>query len=176
MKNKMYKKRGHPPNGKIILIMIGVGLVLVAIAIGVVFWLKGNPPETNEPPLNGDGVPAATNVIETPYCNLRYPSEYLDHLEVKEISENGVYGVQFLCTLSIGQQKLFAVHFGQGAPGDFFGYLIRESEKTSIYIECYELISSETLSEEENRMYYYMMDAVNEVVRSISEAEGFSAY
>ena len=113
---------------------------------------------------------------KTPYCEMKYPSEFNEYLEIKEFSENGIYTKQFLCTLSNGQHRLFAVHFGAGAEGDFFGYLTHGNEKISVYIECYPGPEADTLSEEEWRTYYYMMDGINEIARSISQTSGYSTH
>ena len=118
----------------------------------------------------------STITVKTPYCEMKYPSEYSDQLEIKESNENGIYTKQFLCTLSNGQYKLFAVHFGENASGDFFGYLTNDSEKVSVYIECYEIPEVETLSQEERRTYYHMMDGINQVARSISETSGYATH
>ena len=162
-------------NRKLIFAVIFLGVIVVVLAVCVVLLLPNGrdavPSGDVEETTAEDS--AATIVVMTPYCDMVYPSEFNDYLEIREFSENGIYTKQFLCTLSNVQYKLFAVHFGEGADGDFFGYLTNGDEKVSVYIECYDSPETDLLSEEEKRIYYHMMDGVNEIARSISETSGY---
>ena len=53
---------------------------------------------------------------------------------------------------------------------------VNGEEKTSVYIECYNNPEKDTFSEEDSMLYYYMMDGVNEIARSISETAGYATH
>ena len=175
---KMYKKGEYSKSKGFVIAISCLSIIVIALGVCVVFLLlNGN----GAVPGGGDGAnggkdDASMLTIQTPYCKIEYPSEFNEHLEVKEFSENGIFTKQFLCTLSSGEYKLFSVHFGEGAGGDFFGYLLNGTERVSVYIECYSSPEASALSEEEMRLYYYMMDSVNEVARSISETSGYASH
>ena len=187
-----YDRMGQVSNRNLIIAVVCLSIMVLVLSVCVILLLPNGDhvgsnnntttqSDNNTTPIaNGggntveDSVPTIT--IKTPYCEMKYPSEYNDLLEIKEFNENGIYTKQFLCTLSNGQHKLFAVHFGENASGDFFGYLINGDEKVSVYIECYEMPELETLPEEEQRTYHHMMDGINQVAKSISEASGYATH
>ena len=175
MKNNQTAQKS---NRNLIFAVMCLSIIVALLVVCVVLLLlKGNdttPGSNSEENTEKENV--ATITVNTPYCEMKYPAEFSENLEIKEFNENGIYTKQFWCTLSNSQYKLFAVHFGEGAGGDFFGYLTNGNEKISVYLECYNSSDPNTLSDEEQRTYYYMMDSINEIARSISENPGYSAY
>ena len=198
-KKEHSERKNHLHNKGQLLPIIILSVLVVILAVCVILLLinsnntasGGNnvgPGSSNDKPSNGNteasietgntdvGGSTTTMTIETPYCQMKYPAQYKDYLEIKEFNENGIYTKHFSCMLSSGQYSLFAVHFGEGASGDFFGYLIEGEDKISVYIECYTNTETAFLSEEENMIYYYMMDGINEIARSISETSGYATH
>ena len=182
----------NPQNKSLLLAVIILSALVAVLSSCVIFLLiNGNGRLTNGDNINlSDGAAetileagntdvgenTTTMTIKTPYCEMKYPSKYNEYIEIKEFNENGIYTKQFLCTLSSGQYFLFAVHFGEGAGGEFFGYLVNGEEKISVYIECYNNPGINTLSEEDSMLYYYMMDGINEIAKSISETTGYATH
>ena len=164
------KKRAHPPNKRLFAIVCAACVAALAVVVAVVLFLQNQPAGGEGGGTEGDKLMK----IATPYCEMKYPTDYEDFLEIKEFSENGIYTKQFLCTLSVGQRKLFAVHFGEGASGDFFGYLTAKEGRVSVYIECYTQEDLDALPEEDRRTYYYMMDGINEIAKSIAATAGYA--
>ena len=171
MKSKVNKK-DCPPNKGFVIATVCLSVIVAVLLVCVILLIPKGSSDSGDGATSVGG-DSAMLTLKTPYCEIKYPSEFNEHLEVKEFNENGIYTKQFLCTLTGGQYKLFAVHFGEGADGDFFGYLTTDSGKVSVYIECYESPDIESLGEEEKRTYYYMMNGLNDIARSISEAPGY---
>ena len=176
MKSKTNKKE-RPTNKGFVIATVCLGVAVAILLVCVIILL----PKGSQNAGDGDVTTGGTSVngssstitVKTPYCDMKYPSEFNDYLEIKEFNENGIYTKQFLCRLSSIQYKLFAVHFGEGATGDFFGYLTTDEGKISVYIECYERPETELIGEEEQMTYYYMMNGINDIARSISETPGY---
>ena len=178
MKSKVNKKERPPNKGLVFAIVCLCAVVAVLLVCVILLLPKSSPSGASDGTSSVGNSSSISDVgsmitVKTPYCEMKYPSEFNEYLEIKEFNENGIYTKQFLCTLSNGQHKLFAVHFGQGAAGDFFGYLTTDAGKVSVYIECYESPDMESLSEEEKRTYHFMMNGINEVAGSISETAGY---
>ena len=178
MKSKVNKKERPPNKGLVFAIVCLCAVVAVLLVCVILLLPKSSPSGASDGTSSVGNSSSISDVgsmitVKTQYCEMKYPSEFNEYLEVKEFNENGIYTKQFLCTLSSGQYKLFAVHFGEGATGDFFGYLTTDEGKISVYIECYERPETELIGEEEQMTYYYMMNGINDIARSISETPGY---
>lgn len=143
-----------------------VGALISAGAILLLPKLFGGASESEEMP---------TVDINTPYCVMKYPSEWTGLLGLKEEAQDDFYSKTFCCNIAGGEYNLFTIFFGEPQKGDLFGYVKAGETKIPVYVQCYPLPEDSTLTPQEKEIFYAMMDGINQVTESIASAEGYSA-
>lgn len=194
-RNKKYKKM------KVVNIVLAV-LLLACVAL-VVFLLAGGElglPQSTEPvQTQNSGAAETTGAaalpeetvetqdsailpedtemiwIETPYIRLGYPAEWESYLRYDQKEEDGVFTESFYCCIEEEQIPLFDIHFGSEALGEQMGYLLLDGEKIPFSFTPYEYTPSETWREDDVYVLYAMQEGVNDVIRSVMDAEAYTA-
>lgn len=144
----------------VVLSLVLIVLIIVAVCLGS----KGN---------SGDDQDAHLNVIKTPYCSLKYPTQWGEQMAVEELKTNDATSYVFYAQIEGKRYDLFAVHFGNPAPGDLFGYLPNNGSEIPVYVDCYSIPDRSELSESELSLVLSMMEGVNAVTQSIESAPGY---
>lgn len=112
------------------------------------------PPET-EP---------AEMLIETPYCELSYPAQWVDYLNL-EIDESDGYNVTFSAVLEGHEPvRLFTVHLGgtQGAPVTTF--TAADGSEMELRLTVFELDLDSTWTDEEKTILSSMQEDLNQII------------
>jgi len=157
MKNEGKQKRNTQ---KLRMIIVVLSIVLIAlIIVAVCLGSKGD---------SGEGQ-AQLNVVKTPYCSLKYPNQWGEQMAVEEFKTNDATSYVFYALIEGKRYDLFAVHFGNPAPGTLFGYL----SDIPVYVDCYSIPDRSELSDSELSRVLSMMEGVNVVTQSVESAPGY---
>lgn len=112
--------------------------------------------------------------IETPYCTLKYPTEYYEYLKLVENDENGVFFQTYYCIFNGMETELFTVSFGDKDAEMCLGYLNNVGEQILVGISFNNLARDESWSDEEYFTVCAMQEAVNDVILSITSCQTFN--
>lgn len=105
--------------------------------------------------------------IETPYCELRYPAVWTETLHTEENENDGIYRVDFYCSLE-GHENLliFSVLLG-GDEGEQLGIVTNEAGITVPVNLLMNTPSEEGLQANELEILYSMQEAVNQLIEQL---------
>lgn len=113
--------------------------------------------------------PAEDVVIGTPYCELRYPSEWQKYLSLK-IDETNGYSVSFYCALDGREpEHLFTVHLGGDQGVSVMELEADSGETVELRLTISEFAPDGSWSDEEKSIVYAMQEEVNYLLGSLSE-------
>lgn len=116
--------------------------------------------------------PAETTIVkflhvETPYCVLQYPAVWAEWLHVEEAEIDGVYRVDYFCSLE-GHENLlmFSVLLG-GDEGEQLGIVTNTDGITVPVNLLINAPSEDGLNEDEITTLYAMQEAVNQLIAQL---------
>ena len=118
-------------------------------------------------------------VVETPYCDLKYPTQWQGQMIVQAVSHslsdegNTVMSYDFYALIAGEQYALYSIYFGDGGQGNLFGYLPYGEADIPVYVHCYSIEQGSDLTETDMALYYSMMEGINELTQSIEAAPGY---
>lgn len=106
--------------------------------------------------------------LDTPYTELRYPSQWSDQLSI-EIHEKEVYGVTYCAVIGSHEAKdLFTVWFGGEAGTSLKTIKIPSGELVEIRIEMAEIPFDDSWTEEEKSTVFRMQEDANYLISHLS--------
>ena len=113
--------------------------------------------------------------VETEYVTLRYSGIYEGKLTHSEAVQDGVAVEVFSTTVGGGQREMFRIYFNAETQGTVMGYITRGAEEIAVSYQVSEYEEDSFASAEEMDAYYELMDALQDVLSSVSEDPQFSA-
>lgn len=131
------------------------------------------PQEPQSGVLENNTEPEACFDIETPYGMLKYPMEWVEHVEITQEENQDVLVISFYGVLEGKENhRLFDVVFG-GEEGDCVGQIHTDTALVPVYFRTYSVYENKTLTEDESEMLLAMMEDINEVFSSLQAMENF---
>ena len=151
---------GKPSKNKKALFLWGAILLTLVVAVVIVLLIRGAGQQAGG--------------IKTPYCTLRYPvkEEWRNSLVLSDRQADGVYEKTFSAQLGENTYPLFTVCFGKTDKGNLFGTFSDEAH-TPVYITCYPLPESHTLTADQEMQFYTMQDGINVLTEALASEKGF---
>ena len=152
---------------KLGIIIAALSAVLLALIVLVVcLCTKEETTEEQNPAQVG---------ISTPYCQLKYPSQWEGHMAVEESTNTENTAYMFYAVIGEERYALYTIYFGTSAPGNLFGYLPSDGGAIPVYVDCHDVPDRNAMSESELAQLLSMMEGVNEVTQSIAATPGYEA-
>lgn len=112
-------------------------------------------------------------VVETPYCDLYFPEEWADQVEVEQ-EEGDVHAVSFYGMVDGKERKLlFDVLFGEEV-GSEIGTLNVDGQDIRVAIQFANINVDETWTEDETNTIYSMQEDVNYLMDELKNMENFT--
>lgn len=130
--------------------------------------------EPVQPSIKGDELPEKEMFeIETPYCKVKYPSEWGENVEYICSDENGVFSIEFISKIKNQDIKMFEIFFNGAERGQKIGYLLTNGEKILFSGEIGTFVPGEDWSDEEKDLYYSMVEGINYIIKSVESNENY---
>ena len=143
-------------------IILVIALLILVVA-GAAFIIGSAKDNTDVPFYTTDETVFA---IETPYCDLYYPTKWKDKLGTEVIENGDSYSVKFYTTIDGEEISLFDMNFGEeGVP---LGTLTNDGEEIPVNIINYDTDFS-GYTEEEQSDLVEMVEAINVVISKLLE-------
>ncbi len=158
MKNKVFEI--------VISIVLAIVLVLQIITMVAVFG-DGKLFEKKPEPEDEGNAFLAVN-IDTPYCTMKYPSDWIDYLKIQEPEVDDGYVAIFVCEMNDKKAELFTVRFGEAEEENVVGTITKDDVPVKVALVTAELDRS-IWTDEEFEIVSKMQKAKDEVVKSILE-------
>lgn len=151
------------------------GLLLCAVMIAGILCLTacnpGGEKPLTAPPETEPTEPVA--VIETALVDLEFPEALMPNVRHLEVSEGIITMEVFYMVSQSGERELYRIIFGDGSMGDQLGYLTVDGAEIPVTYTISEYEDGFG-SEEENALYYGLMDAFSTLMDSLSKDPRFS--
>ena len=145
-------------------VVLAVVLVLQIITMLAVFgdkaWFDFGKDKKNEK------LPTAVVNIDTPYCTMQYPSEWIDYLKIEEPEVSEGYTAVFLCEMNGKKAELFTVRFGATDGKDVVGTINKSDVPVQVAVTAAALDQS-AWTKEEWKTVSAMQKAKDKVVESV---------
>lgn len=151
--------------------VITVLLVVLAVLVIIALTSLNEQPPVKQP----DRTTAATepadtvedHIIETPYCDIRFPGRYAEYLKV-ERTENPNLTLDFIAKMNSGKvQKLFTLGFGAAEVPAVGQVTSKDGVAVGVYVTTYEFEPDGTWSVKEAAIVDAMMETLNDVLKSM---------
>lgn len=113
-------------------------------------------------------------VLETHYCTLQYPEEFVGTLLHKEVVEGSEAIEIFSMMNGEAELELFRLYFGSARIGEQIGFLKTQWGETSVSYTVCEYEDSEFTDENTKSQYYQLMDVLNDLLKSVQNGSTFS--
>ena len=142
---------------------------------------KDNPQKNTEPKETTDDPQKNTEpvmdgtAVNTPYCVLRIPEEWVDRITVQITEEEWNTSVAFYGTLNGEKILLYTIHFG-GAAGDPVGtWLTDKDVLMDVTLEVHDITENASWSTEDRDTVYAMQESLNYVLKGLEDYPAFTA-
>ena len=113
-----------------------------------------------------------TMVITTSYCVLKYPFAFSDLIRVTAVEQDGLPALLFHAYLNGTEYPIFSIVF-DGAEGIPVGTLeLSDGTTVSVTAQLYEADGS--LEQDMLRSFYAAQENFNDIINSLTDAEGFT--
>lgn len=113
-------------------------------------------------------------VVETTYCQLKYPFAFGDLIEVECINSGDTEALVFSVKLDLSSYRMFTITFGQ-TEGILLGTLLTPNaeEPVPVYADLGQI--DENLPENFVNTFYAAQESFNDVIGALMENENFTA-
>ena len=166
------------PKKNTAILLAAAAILVIAVIVVVIAVVSSGTGGNSEDQVTGtdtqdtvDAVP--TEKIATPYGELKYPSQWKDQMTYEEVSADGIVSYAFYALIGENRYELYTAHFGQTDRGNLLGFVPHEGTDIPVYIECHTMKETGDLTDNEMRLFYSMIEGVNELAQSISAMSGF---
>ena len=151
-----------------------LGLLVLVLALMTVLVVgcgdnKNNNENTGDIPFYSTDEEVFT--IETPYCNLQYPTKWKDKIDVAGVEHDDGYMVSFSTSIEGQIISLFDIAF-EVEKGDLIGKLNSKEETIEVYIVNYDIDSS-SYSEDQKMEIGGMNNDINVIISKLLEQYDF---
>lgn len=133
------------------------------------------PEETTDDPQNNTESVMDGTAVNTPYCVLRIPEEWVDRITVQITEEEWNTSVDFYGMLNGEKILLYTLHFC-GAAGDPVGtWLTDEDVLMDVTLEVHDITGNASWSREDQDTIYAMQESLNYVLKGLEDYPAFTA-
>lgn len=143
-------------------------LLVVVLSLQIITMVKvfgNNPVDVGDQ----DEADISTMIqIDSVYCPMRVPGDWMDYMKFEEGAENGNHVVRFGCTLDKGVADLFTIRFVPGEVEGNVGTIVKNKQTVSVVLEMAKIDKS-LWSKEELKLIKKMQKDQDEVIKSILE-------
>lgn len=155
-------------HNKILKIMLVLCLVIILVLMSIILL---NDKDTSN--LENPATASEMITIETPYCNLEYPSQTADLLKCVDKEENGTYSKVFYGCVDGQEIELFEISFGVKENAVLIGYIMHDGTKCPVFVRSAEIDSN--FDTDSQNTIYMMQEGINDVIQSITSNENYLA-
>lgn len=172
IKNSEEYTMNYNKNKIILTAVVAVLLVVLAVLVIIALTsLNDQPPAATRPNHTTAATEPADSVedhiIETPYCDIRFPGQYAEYLKV-ERTESPDLTLDFIAELDSGKvQKLFTLRFGAAEVPAVGQVTSKDGVAVGVYVTSYEFNPDGTWPVKEATAVDAMMESLNAVLKSM---------
>ena len=155
------------------------GILAVALAVSLtvnivlwIVWPKDGVPTVDPSDTTTTTVYKDMIDIKTPYGTMKFPAAF-DDVRHEASEKDGVYTVSFSYHRDEEAMEMYAVHFGDEERGTLMGYVQQNGKDVPFTVTSTKEFAEVEWAEEEQDHIKALMMAVNDVIASVQQWEGF---